>query len=127
MTAAILAIDQGTTNTKAVLIDGEGAIVGKGSAPVGIEFPGPGWVQQDAEDIWQSVVSAIAACVAAAPTTEILGIGISNQRETVVAWDRRSGSPVGPAISWQCRRTADVTEALKKSGAEPEILAKTLL
>jgi len=125
MAAAILAIDQGTTNTKAVPIDVKGKIVGKGSAPVEIEFPGPGWVQQDAENIWQSAVSAIGACVAGAPTAEILGIGISNQRETVVAWDRGSGSPVGPAISWQCRRTSDATEALKKTGVEPEIIAKT--
>jgi len=125
MADTILAIDQGTTNTKAVLINVEGRIVGKGSAPVEIEFPGPGWVQQDAENIWQSVVSAIAGCVASAPTSEILGLGISNQRETVVAWDRRSGAPVGPAISWQCRRTSDVTEDLKKTGCEPDVIAKT--
>ena len=82
-------------------------------------------MQQDAEKIWQSVVIALGECLSSAPHAEIMGISISNQRETVVAWDRSTGTPAGPAISWQCRRTSDVTEGLKKTGVGQDVLAKT--
>lgn len=122
---AILAIDQGTTNTKAVLVAADGAILARGAAPVPIEHPQPGWVQQDAEAIWQSVLTAIAACLADDPDAGPVGLGISNQRESVMIWDRRSGKPLGPVVTWQCRRTTAASEALKARNTEAEVLART--
>lgn len=121
MTRAILAIDQGTTNSKAVLVSDDGQIIARGSAAVGIEHPQPGWVEQDPLRIWQSVQEAIAACLQAAPGAGIIGIAISNQRESVTAWDARSGEPLGPVISWQCRRTAPDCAALVAAGHAPRV------
>jgi glycerol kinase len=121
MTRAILAIDQGTTNSKAVLVSDDGQIIARGSAAVGIEHPQPGWVEQDPLRIWQSVQEAIAACLQAAPATTVIGIAISNQRESVTAWDARSGAPLGPVISWQCRRTAPECAALVAAGHAPRV------
>jgi glycerol kinase len=109
---AILAIDQGTTNSKAVLVGTTGAILSRGSAEVGIEFPQPGWVSQDPLRIRDSVYEAIAACLAAGPKAEVLALAISNQRESVTVWDAADGTPLGPVISWQCRRTAPECAAL---------------
>lgn len=122
---AILSIDQGTTNTKAILIDRQGRIIALGSSALSVSHPQPGWVEQSADNIWSSVVSAIEACLTQAPTTNIISIGISNQRESVVRWDATSGQPIGPAITWQCRRTTDETENLKARGHGEEVLAKT--
>lgn len=102
----ILTIDQGTTSTKALLVEPEtGAIVGRGTAQVGIAYPRPGWVEQDATDIWSSVESAVAQCLAgdAGPVT---AVAISNQRESVVAWRASTGEPVGPVLGWQDSRTS---------------------
>ena len=115
----ILAIDQGTTNTKALLIDREGAIRARASRPLSIAFPQPGWVEQDPRALWTSVLDAAAECIAQAPGAEIAAIGISNQRESAVVWDRRTGEPAGPCITWQCRRTAPFCETLR--GLESEI------
>jgi glycerol kinase len=123
--AAVLAIDQGTTNSKAVLVDVGGRIIARGSAPVAIEHPAPGHVQQDAEDIWLSVLAAVDACLLEQPDVRVAAVGISNQRESVVAWKRSTGEPVGPVITWQCRRTAAWTNALKSEGVEPQVIAKT--
>ena len=122
---AILAIDQGTTNTKAILLERTGAIAALGSAPLDITYPQPGWVEQSPQDIWTSVVNAISACLSKAPRADIKAIGISNQRESVVCWDAQTGAPLGPALTWQCRRTATETEQLKAQGCEAAILAKT--
>lgn len=116
MIPAILAIDQGTTNSKAVLISTSGQILARGSSPVGIEHPRPGWVEQSPLRVWTSVQEAIAACLKAGPDVEILGIGISNQRESVTAWDAGTGEPLGPVVSWQCRRTADACADLVAAG-----------
>jgi glycerol kinase len=113
---AILAIDQGTTNSKAVLVSEGGGILGRGSAPVGIEHPQPGWVEQDPQRIWTSVQEAIAQCLGGAQDVKVLGIAISNQRESVTVWDARTGKPLGPVISWQCRRTAETCAALSGEG-----------
>jgi len=121
----ILAIDQGTTNSKAVLVDQDGRIVARGSAPVAIEHPAPGHVQQDAEGIWASVQTAVVECLRERPETRVAAIGISNQRESVVAWRRSTGEPIGPVITWQCRRTTAWTNELKSQGVEPEVTAKT--
>lgn len=126
MTASvILAIDQGTTNTKAVIVDQQGTIQGKGVAPVPIEHPQPGWIQQAPEAIWHSVLSAISNCLQSLPPQDIAGLGISNQRESVVIWEHDTGTPIGPAITWQCRRTTEATNALKKQGVEAEVMART--
>lgn len=116
MRTALLAIDQGTTNSKAVLVSTDGAILSRGASPVGIEHPQPGWVEQSPTRIWTSVVEAIAACLAAGPAVEILGIAVSNQRESVTAWDAVTGEPLGPVVSWQCRRSAPACAALNAAG-----------
>ena len=102
----ILSIDQGTTNTKAILVTANGDVVAAGSAPVGVTSPHPGWVEQDAERIWTSVIEAVGACVAGADV-RIVGIALSTQRETVVSWRFGTGEPLGPVIGWQDRRSAD--------------------
>ncbi|GAB3810015.1 FGGY-family carbohydrate kinase [Kribbella italica] len=107
MVSAVLAIDQGTTNTKAVLVDASGAVLAGGSAPVGLSTPRPGWVEQDADELWASVLSAIPSSSA-----EIVGIALSTQRESVVGWDRRTGAAVGPVIGWQDVRTSGWCSAL---------------
>jgi len=121
MIPAILAIDQGTTNSKAVLVSTSGEILGRGSSAVGIHHPRPGWVEQDPLRLRDSVLEAIAHCIAAGPTTDILGIAISNQRESVTIWDAASGEPLGPVVSWQCRRTAEACEELVKAGNEQRV------
>jgi len=122
--ALVLAIDQGTTNSKALLIDEAGAIVARASAPVGVSYPQSGWVEQSAEDIWRSVVD-VATRVIAAATQPIAAIGISNQRESVLIWDRRTGKPIGPCITWQCRRSADRIAALHSPAFERQVAATT--
>ena len=102
----ILAVDQGTTNTKALLMDEAGAIVARASRPVEISFPAPGWVEQDALALWHTVEAAASGCLKAAGPVEVTAIALTNQRESSVAWDRATGTPVGPCIVWQCRRTA---------------------
>ncbi len=125
MTTAILAVDQGTTNSKAVLVSTDGAILSRGSSPVGIEHPQPGWVEQDPLRIWASVQEAITACLQAGPQVEILGIAISNQRESVTVWDAETGAPLGPVVSWQCRRSAPACAELIAQGHAPRVQALT--
>jgi glycerol kinase len=116
----ILAIDQGTTNTKALLVDRDGRVVFRASARLAILQPRAGWVEQDPLALWQSVVEAISACVrhANAERGSIAGIAIANQRETALFWRRAAkdaetaGEPIGNAITWQCRRSAAVCERL---------------
>jgi len=124
-TDAILCIDQGTTNSKAVLLDNQSRILASGSAPLAIDHPKPGWVEQSANDIWASVCTAIQLCLKQAPNIHIVAIGISNQRESVVQWDAKSNDPIGPAITWQCRRTTADTEKLKSGNYENQVIAKT--
>jgi glycerol kinase len=122
---AILAIDEGTTNSKAVLVSQSGEIIASAASPVPIEHPQSGWVQQDATEIWRATQEAIASCVEKAPDTDIAALGISNQRESILIWDRSTGAPLGPVITWQCRRTADACEALKAAGHESSVIART--
>ena len=125
MSTAILAIDQGTTNSKAVLVSAEGAILSRGSSAVGIEHPQAGWVEQDPLRIWQSVLEAIRTCLDNGPDVVVAGIAISNQRESVTVWDARSGAPLGPVISWQCRRTAPDCQRLSEAGHAARVEALT--
>ncbi|MGC9222544.1 MAG: FGGY family carbohydrate kinase [Terracidiphilus sp.] len=121
----ILAIDQGTTNTKALLVDREGRTVFRASAPLEILQPQPGFVEQNPLALWQSVVQVIRDCVAhtRAQRAAIAGVAIGNQRETAVTWRRAAagsaaaGEPVGNAISWQCRRSGPVCERLRAHAA----------
>ena len=115
--AMILAIDQGTTNTKAALVAADGRVAGVGSAPVGVTSPRPGWVEQDPLRIWSSVLDAVAACAGPAGLPQLAGIALSTQRESVVGWRSSTGQPVGPVIGWQDRRTAAwCAEAIDDSG-----------
>jgi glycerol kinase len=114
----ILAIDQGTTNTKAALVDSSGAVAAIGSAPVGVTTPRPGWVEQDARRIWASVVAATRQCLTglAAPA-RVAGVALTNQRESVVAWRAGTGEPIGPVIGWQDQRTtAWCAETIDEAG-----------
>ena len=99
----VLAIDQGTTNSKAVLVDDNGAVCAIGSAPVGVSHPRPGWVEQDAELLWSSVLTAIDRCLSSmdADEVDLAAVALSTQRESVMVWDRRTGRPLGPVIGWQ--------------------------
>jgi len=121
----IPAIDQGTTNTKAILVDAGGASVAEASQPVTVRFPQPGWFEQDPLEIWQSVRQAIEGCLTAAGYPPLAAVAISNQRESAVLWDRRTGQPVGPLVSWQCRRSAPVCDAVRERGLAATVREKT--
>jgi glycerol kinase len=121
----ILSIDQGTTNTKAVLVDESGQVVGSGAAPVGLRSPQPGWVEQDADDIWSSVLAAVAGCRSADPDAALAGVTVTNQRESVVAWRRSTGEPLGPVIGWQDRRTASWCQGLATVAADDQVRKRT--
>jgi glycerol kinase len=121
----ILAIDQGTTNTKALLVDASGAIVARASRRVGVHYPRPAWVEQDPRGLWSSVLEAIDACLSAASVTTLAAVAIANQRETILLWDRQTGEPLGPAIVWQCHRSAPFCQELSARGLEPLIRERT--
>ncbi len=115
----VLAIDQGTTGTTALVLDRRGAVRGRGYAELPQHFPKPGWVEHDPDEIWASVLAAVPRALAAAKVRrdQVAAIGVTNQRETVVLWDRRTGEPVGNAIVWQDRRTSERCEQLKRRAA----------
>ncbi|WP_420146406.1 FGGY family carbohydrate kinase [Sphingobium sp.] len=121
----ILAIDQGTTNTKALLVSAAGEILLTRSRPMQVAYPRPGWAEQSASDIWEVVAGLIAELVAAAPDAEIAALALSNQRETVVLWDAHTGEPLAPAILWQCRRSEDRCAALREAGHEDAVVARS--
>lgn len=121
----ILSIDQGTTNSKAVVVDEAGQVAGYGAAPVGLASPRPGWVEQDADEIWSSVLAAVAAARASVPDVALAGITVSNQRESVVAWQRSTGEPLGPLIGWQDRRTASWCTRLAAPEADDLVRTRT--
>src|SRR5262245_63090041 len=117
----VLAIDQGTTNTKVLLFDARAQVVAHASRPVSISFPQAGWVQQEADAIWTSVKGSIADCLSAAAGVAIGAVAVTNQRESVLLWDRATGSPVAPVILWQCRRTTDFCETLRARGLQTHL------
>jgi glycerol kinase len=121
----LLAIDQGTSNTKAIAIDREGRIVARASVPMEIAFPQPGWVEQNPLAIWKAVETVVEGCLKEIDPTAVAAIGISNQRETILAWDRATGRPLGPAVIWQCRRTADFCQHLRERDLEPFLRGRT--
>jgi glycerol kinase len=123
----VLAIDQGTTGTTALVLDAKGAVLGRGYAELPQHFPKPGWVEHDGGEIWASVVTAVrqALRLSRSAVTRLRAIGLTNQRETVLVWDRETGKPLAPAIVWQDRRTAEMCAALRRRGLEPEIRRRT--
>jgi glycerol kinase len=123
----ILAIDQGTTSSRAVVFNRSLMAVGSAQKEFTQYFPKPGWVEHDPEEIWRRVVATCRAAIrkAGVMAVAIAAIGITNQRETVVVWDRKTGKPIHRAIVWQDRRTVDICAALRAAGHEAEIAAKT--
>ncbi|GLQ54299.1 FGGY family carbohydrate kinase [Devosia nitrariae] len=121
----VLAIDQGTTNTKAVLVSADGRIAARASVANPVSYPRPGWAEQSGEALWQGVVEAIAVVTGAAGAVEIDAVAISNQRESVLVWDAETGEPIGPCVIWQCRRTADACQTLREAGLGERIAEKT--
>ncbi len=123
----ILALDQGTTSSRAIVFDHGGAVMGVAQKEFAQNYPQPGWVEHDPMEIWssQSAVAAEAIAKANLPASAIAAVGITNQRETTVVWDRESGKPLHPAIVWQDRRTADFCAQLKKDGVEPMVTERT--
>jgi len=123
----ILAIDQGTTSSRAILFDKDMRPVATAQQEFTQHFPASGWVEHDPDDIWASVVDTCKACLVRASVTasQIAGIGITNQRETTVLWDRDTGMPLHRAIVWQDRRTSDICAALKADGHENKVTQNT--
>src|SRR6185436_12879999 len=124
---AILALDQGTTSSRAIVFDVAGAIRAVAQKEFTQHFPQPGWVEHDPEEIWATQVAVAGEAIARAglQARDIAAIGITNQRESTVVWDRASGKPLANAIVWQDRRTAAACDALKARGLEAEVTGKT--
>ena len=129
MTASgyILAIDQGTTGTTALLVDGSGRVVWQTYREIVQIYPQPGWVEHDPNDIFESVIDTVDELLEATEigVRQINSIGITNQRETTIVWERSTGKPVFNAIVWQCRRTAPLCDAMKARGLETDVVEKT--
>ncbi|NJD32234.1 MAG: glycerol kinase GlpK [Gammaproteobacteria bacterium] len=123
----VLALDQGTTSSRSILFDHDGNVVATAQREFTQHFPRSGWVEHDAEEIWATQAATITEALVRAHATpaDLAAVGITNQRETTVLWDRASGRAVAPAIVWQDRRTADVCARLKADGHEPEIARRT--
>jgi glycerol kinase len=113
----LLAVDQGTSATKALLVDARGEIVARGAAPVGQAHPRPGWVEQSAEEILRSVGRAVADCLAGHDPASVAAVGFSTQRESMVLWESATGAPAGPLLSWQDQRTTALAARLRADGA----------
>lgn len=127
MERCILALDQGTTSSRAIVFNADGTIRSVAQKEFAQHFPKPGWVEHDAEEIWttQLAVAKSALKRAGLKASEVAGIGITNQRETTVLWNRKTGKPIHNAIVWQDRRTADLCTKLRKSEHAPEFRART--
>lgn len=123
----ILTIDQGTTGTTVLLIDDKGRIADRGYREITQYYPKPGWVEHDPEEIWQSSILTAESLFASKSLKQgqMAGIGITNQRETTIIWDKRTGKPVYNAIVWQCRRTADMCNKMREAGLAEIIRQKT--
>ncbi len=123
----VLALDQGTTGSTALVVDAEGEVRGRGYAELPQYFPRPGWVEHDPGEIWKTTELAARRALASARVdgSEVAAIGITNQRETTILWDRKTGHPIHRAIVWQCRRTAGLCARLQSDGLEPVFRRKT--
>ena len=123
----LLAIDQGTSSSRAIAFLPDGTLVATEQQAFEQLYPASGWVEHDAEVIWATVISTTRAVIERlrAKKSSVIAIGITNQRETTVVWDRRTGAPIHNAIVWQDRRTADRCRQLAEQGLEPEVVEKT--
>jgi glycerol kinase len=123
----LLAIDQGTTSTRAILFDAALTPIATAAQELRQVYPAPGWVEHDPEEIWSATVATVreALAKAGASAGDVAGIGIANQRETTILWDRATGRPIHNAVVWQDRRTADICAALRQAGHEAEVAART--
>ena len=121
----ILAIDQGTTSTRAILFDAAARPVAQHGIELRQIYPANGWVEHDASEIWDATLACCRAAMAGVAAKDIAAIGITNQRETTVLWDRATGAPLHNAIVWQDRRTAERCRLLKDAGHEPHVAAAT--
>ena len=122
-----MALDQGTTSSRCIIFDHSGAMLASAQSEFAQHYPQPGWVEHDAAEIWETTLEVARGAMAKAglEAADIAAIGITNQRETTVVWDRETGEPVCPAIVWQCRRTAPMADALAASGWAEKIRQKT--
>ena len=127
MAKYLVALDQGTTSSRCIIFDKQGNIVSVAQQEFTQIFPKPGWVEHDPMEIWGSQSGVMAAAIAKSgiSANDIAAIGITNQRETTVVWDRNTGKPVYNAIVWQCRRTAEYCDTLKAKGFDKKIKDKT--
>ena len=123
--ALVLAIDQGTTNTKALLVDRSGAVIASASRPMTVDYPEPGWAEQSADAIWTAVRAVVDELAAHPRAGDVAALAVSNQRESIVVWDAATGKPLAPCIIWQCRRTAAACEALIAAGHGDFVEART--
>ena len=122
---AILAIDQGTTGSTCLVIDETAQVVGRAYSEFPQYYPQPGWVEHDPDEIWEVTLQVARDAIKSAPGHQVVGIGITNQRETIVVWDRATGMPIGRAIVWQDRRTADMCRSMKEAGKEEWVRDRT--
>jgi glycerol kinase len=127
MTRYVMALDQGTTSSRAILFDARGAVVAIDQHEFTQHFPKPGWVEHDGEEIWETQLRAARGVLLAARATaaDVAAIGITNQRETTVVWDRKTGRPIHRAIVWQSRQTAELCAELRSRGLEDEVRRRT--
>ena len=125
MPAYILALDQGTTSSRAMLFDREGQVRAAAAEEFPQYYPEPGWVEHDAREIWASQLRVAEQVLAGIPPAEVAALGITNQRETVVLWDRRTSQPLHRAIVWQCRRTAPMCDRIQRDGFDRVLRERT--
>jgi glycerol kinase len=123
----VLALDQGTTSSRAILFNRSGIVIGQKQLPFGQIFPRPGWVEHDPGEIWSTQLAAARGAIEAAQieSDQVAAIGITNQRETAILWDRATGEPVYNAIVWQCRRSAEICDELRALGLSDTVREKT--
>ncbi|MEN4042188.1 MAG: glycerol kinase GlpK [Anaerolineaceae bacterium] len=125
MKPLIAAIDQGTTNSKVSIVDSAGQVIRETSRPVPIHYPQPGWVEQEPAALWNTVQSALDEVLHEVDTATVAAVAITNQRESVLVWERATGKPAGPCISWQCRRSSPLVTRLRQDGLEDIVRGKT--
>ena len=125
----VLALDQGTTSSRAILFDNEQNILSIRQHELSQHYPREGWVEEDPMEIWSTQYAAMLEALAAADVSpaDVAAIGITNQRETTILWDKATGRPVYNAIVWQCRRTADIVDSLVRQGLTDHIRNTTCL
>jgi glycerol kinase len=127
MTSYVMAMDQGTTSSRAIVFDDRFSIVGLAQQETTQHYPHSGWVEHDAEEIWATSLATCRQALSSAgiEATQLAAIGITNQRETTIIWDRATGNPIHRAIVWQDRRTAEFCNTLREQGHDETISAKT--